>query len=73
MKYKKLNIVTESIYDNNDKEIGVVIKFSDFQRLMDKLEDLHDIYDIYKRRRKVTKTISLEQAKKELFGEDEKK
>jgi hypothetical protein len=41
---------------------------------MTKLEDLHDIYEFYKRKSKQhDKTISLETAKRELFGSHAKK
>ena len=72
-KNKNLNIDVELLYDDFDNKTGVVMKYKDFQKLMDTIEDFHDIYDVYKRRSKTTKTISLEQVKKELFGVHAKK
>ena len=72
-KAKKLQFNIETLYDDQDKEVGVVLTYKDFEKIMAKLEDLHDIYEYYKRKNKNTKTISLEEAKKELFGNHAKK
>lgn len=74
-KNKNLNIDIEPLYDNHDNEIGFIMKYKYFIKLMDKVEDLYDIYEIYKRKSKskTTKTISLEEVKKELFGTNAKK
>lgn len=72
-KNKNLNIIVELLYDDDNNKTGVIIKYKDFRKLMNKVEDFHDIYDIYKRKNKATKTISIEQVKKELFGTHAKK
>jgi len=74
-KNKDLNKNIEPVYDNHDNEIGFIMKYKYFIKLMDKVEDLHDIYEVSKRKAKAknTKTISLEQVKKELFGAHAKK
>ncbi len=69
----KLKFKIETLYDDQDNEVGVILKYKDFEEIMTKLEDLHDIYEFYKRKDKSTKTISLEAVKKELFGSHAKK
>lgn len=67
---RKIKIKSEPIYDDQGNQVGVVLKYKDFKRLMEELEDLHDIYFAYKCKDRVRgeKTISFEDAKKELFG-----
>lgn len=73
LRNKKYNIKLETLYDEQNNEVGVVLKYKDFEKLMNKLEDLHDILEFYKRKAKKYKTVSLEEVKRELFGSNAKK
>jgi len=55
-------------YDEDGNRVGVLIKYSEFEKLMEQLEDLHSLYKIYKRKGKKEKIIPYEQLREELFG-----
>lgn len=73
-KNKNFKYKIEHLYDASNKEVGGIIKYKDFQKVMAKLEELHDIHEYYKRKsQEDSKKYSLSEIKKELFGKHAKK
>jgi hypothetical protein len=72
-KNKKLKINVEILYDDFNNKSGVVMKYKDFQKLIDTMEDFHDLYVAYQHKGKKFKTIPFEQVIKEALGKDANK
>lgn len=45
-----INIKTSPVFDDNDKQVGVVISAKDFEQCLDLLEDYYDYQIIQKRK-----------------------
>jgi len=54
------------IYDALGNKVEVKLKYRDFKRMLDWLEDLEDSYTIYKETSKPLKTVSLDKVMKEI-------
>lgn len=66
-KNKQLKIKIETLYNTKNSKVGVILKYDDFEKIMDKLEDLHDLYGVYKRKSKNEQILSLEEVKAALL------
>jgi len=69
---KKINN-GEWLYDENGNKSGIKIKFKDFQKTIEELENLHDLYVAYQHKGKKLKTIPFEKVLKEALAEHAKK
>lgn len=65
---KKKKIIPEVLYNESNKKAGIILKYKDYQNLIDDWEELYDILEYYKQKSKKYSTVSLDQVKKELFG-----
>jgi hypothetical protein len=63
---KKRN--TLFVYDEEGNKVGVMIPKSQFESLVDELEDYHDYLFIQKYKKKTYKTYTPEQVMAELLG-----
>ena len=65
---KKTKANYQFVYDAQDQKTGVIIKYKEYQKILEKLEDLQDIHTVRKLKGKKLKTVPLEQVMKEIFG-----
>jgi hypothetical protein len=54
------------VYDDQGNRVGVIISYTKFQKLIEKLEDLQDIYAARKVKGKKLKTVPLEKVLQEI-------
>lgn len=61
------------IFNEMGEKIQVIMRFRDFQKLMQELEDLSDLVTVYEVKSKKFKPIPYEKVIKEVFGKNAKK
>jgi hypothetical protein len=67
---KKLKIKPQILFDDEGKKSGVILKFKEFDELMEQLADLKSLCTVYQRTKKPLQTVAFEEAMKRVFGDD---
>lgn len=69
----KIRLNPQFLYDEEGHKTRVVLRFADFEKIMDQLEDLKSLYTVHVRLKSKKKLIPFEVIKKELKGNESKK
>lgn len=67
---KRIKANYQLVYDAQDQKTGVILKYKEYQKILEKLEDLQDIHTVRKLKGKKLKTVPLEQVMKDIFGDN---